>query len=178
MKKLPIIVICVWALLSLGGFAGYLLGDRQAVAIQQKAELQAKEAPYPELHAAVLADLINKERARNNLPALAYNAQLESSACAKADDMLAKNYWAHVSPEGVRGINLIEQAGYRYYTAGENLAYGQRSDDAVVTDWIGSTTHERNIVDPGFTEQGMCVRYGNFQGGKYALIVNHFGSRR
>lgn len=178
MKTNLITPLLLAILFPLGVLSGYILGNQTTVAKQYQAELQAKEAPYPELHTAALADLVNKERAKHNLPALAYNAQLESSACAKAEDMLAKNYWAHVSPEGVRGINLIEQAGYRYYSAGENLAYGQRSDDAVVTDWIGSTTHERNIIEPGFTEQGMCVKYGNFQGGKYALIVNHFGSRR
>lgn len=166
--------IVLAVLFPLGILFGYSVGHRESTTEQVAQQLQAQEAPYPELHAPAIADLVNVERAKAGLPALAYNAQLEASACAKAEDMITQNYWNHIAPDGSNWSKFVDATGYQYYKAGENLAYGQRSNDMAVTDWMNSTTHKANIVDQ-YTDQGMCVRYGAFQGGKYAVIVNHFG---
>ena len=179
MNKNRIITIILLAILfPLGMFAGYQVGHQDTVARQKKADMEALHAPYPELHNNVIAEKINDERMKLGVAALSYNQQLEASACAKADDMIAENYWAHTAPDGTHWSKLIPAAGYVYYRAGENLAYGQRTDQEVVTDWMNSATHKANIVDPSFSEFGVCVRYGNFQGGQFAVIVNHFGSRQ
>src|SRR3989344_5894369 len=47
-----------------------------------------------------LLEYTNQERQRNNLPVLSYNQKLSDAASRKAEDMLAKNYWAHFSPDG------------------------------------------------------------------------------
>lgn len=173
-NKLPTLILLA-ILFPLGMILGFSLGDQKTEERRQTAETQAKYAPYPELQNAAIADLVNQERAKTGVAALAYNAKLEASACAKADDMISRQYWAHTAPDGTHWRKFMDDAGYRYYRAGENLAYGQESNADVVTDWVGSATHMKNIQDPSYTEQGMCVRYGDFQGGKNAVIVNHFG---
>ncbi len=171
--QLPTLILLA-VLFPLGMAFGHFVAREENEIERVEKVTAAQEAPYPELHAPAIADLVNTERTKAGLPALAYQPLLEASACAKADDMIAKNYWAHVAPDGTHWGSFIDKTGYGYYKAGENLAYGQQSDGTVVTDWMGSTTHKANIISD-FTEQGMCVRYGTFQGGKYAIIVNHFG---
>lgn len=175
MKNKLLTIILLAILFPLGMLAGSFINSQNTEDERRAAETQAEYSPYPKLQNTAIADLINQERAKNNIPVLAYNAQLEASACAKADDMLSKNYWSHVAPDGSHWAKFIDATGYRYYRVGENLAYGQLSNADVVTDWVGSETHLKNIKDAEFTEQGMCVRYGDFQGGKYAVTVNHFG---
>lgn len=156
----------------------------QDTPIPAQAEVQAEQPVvkprplYPELSATVIAELVNQERSRAGLSRLTTNAQLEASACAKADDMMAKDYWAHIAPDGTEPWFFFDQAGYRYVSAGENLSFGYRSDGAIVSSWMGSETHRANILGAHYTEQGMCVRNGEFRGSNVALIVNHFGTPR
>ena len=175
-KTLTFFVI-TWVFFFAAGFgAAWSIVNHDVKERQTAYESQLSNAPYPELDAAHIAALVNEQRSVAGLSTLSYNAQLEASACAKADDMIAKDYWAHVSPSGTPPWTFFYQVGYNYYKAGENLAYGQRSDSQIVSNWMGSPTHKANIVGP-FTEQGMCVRYAKFQGINAALIVNHFGAR-
>ena len=79
------------------------------------------EAPQP----AELLKQINNSRATNGQSPVTENALLDKSAQLKLDDMIAKNYWGHVAPDGIQWSSFIQQVGYVYSAAGENLAYGQ-----------------------------------------------------
>src|SRR3989344_3789576 len=48
----------------------------------------------------VLTTLTNEDRADNNVPSLVENKLLDQAAQLKAEDMAAKGYFAHTSPEG------------------------------------------------------------------------------
>ena len=119
-------------------------------------------------------ELVNIERVKAGLNRLEHNDILKDSACAKLDDMVAKNYWAHDSPDGTKPWFWFDQAGYKYTAAGENLAYGQINEERLVSDWVRSYTHYK-VIKGDYTQFAVCIKASKFQGGYNNLIVNHFG---
>src|SRR3989344_6651963 len=71
---------------------------------------------------AALADLTNKDRLAEGGGALAFDAHLAKAAQAKANDMAAQGYFAHVSPDGKTPWYWLDSVGYNYTYAGENPA--------------------------------------------------------
>src|SRR5665647_1797248 len=66
----------------------------------------------------------NAQRTADNESQLSIDPLLSRAAQAKADDMVAANYWSHTSPDGKTPWTFIAASGYSYQRAGENLAYG------------------------------------------------------
>lgn len=124
-----------------------------------------------------LLQATNNYRAQNGLGPLLLNGQLNSSSQAKAQHMVDNNYWAHTAPDGTEPWFFFGQAGYNYTTAGENLAYGFTTSEAVVDGWINSPSHRANIVgsyaDVGFG----YVNGASYQGGNNTVVVAHYGSQ-
>ena len=119
---------------------------------------------------AVLADLTNGERQTQNLPTLTVSPLLNEAAQMKANDMATNGYFAHTSPNGKTPWYWLEQVGYDYQYAGENLAINF-SDSKDVTDaWMASPEHRANIVKGQYTEMGTGVAVGMYQG-KEAIFV-------
>ena len=89
--------------------------------------LQAWTNPEPNVlayatnvsHSGLLS-YTNQNRSANGLAGLTLQSQLNSAAQAKANDMVAKDYWSHTSPDGRQPWDFITAAGYSYSTAGEN----------------------------------------------------------
>lgn len=125
----------------------------------------------------VLEKLVNERRTLDGKKPLASNAKLRESACAKADHMLANDYWDHISPEGVTPWTFIKKAGYDYKEAGENLARGFKDDTKLVQAWMDSPTHRSNVLDSKFTEQGICERDGTLGGKATRLVVQQLGAQ-
>lgn len=114
----------------------------------------------------------NQNRAASGLTGLGLNAQLNNAAQAKAQDMVAKDYWAHTSPSGEEPWDFINRAGYRYTTAGENLAYGVQTSSATVQAWMNSPGHRANILNGNFTEVGFgFVNAQNYQSSGNQTVV-------
>ncbi|HVU06250.1 MAG TPA: CAP domain-containing protein [Candidatus Paceibacterota bacterium] len=113
---------------------------------------------------AVLGDLTNAERAKESLGALADNPVLDRSAQLKAEDMAAKGYFAHVSPEGKTPWYWLDQVGYDYEYAGENLAINFSDSEDVTRAWMDSPTHRANIEKAQYTEVGTGVAEGIYEG--------------
>lgn len=86
------------------------------------------------------------------VPALQWNDILFSAAARHTLDMVARNYFAHDTPEGVTFWERLSAEGYGFFAAGENIASGQSSVDAVIAAWLGSEPHCRNIMNPLLTE--------------------------
>jgi uncharacterized protein YkwD len=101
------------------------------------------------MRAAVLC-LINQQRSGRGLPALTASAQLDSSAQAWTSVMIATGSFTH----GTALANRISATGYDWRRAGENIATGYPTPSAVVTAWMASPEHCRNILDPGFRNVG------------------------
>ncbi|WP_225989493.1 CAP domain-containing protein [Rhodococcus erythropolis] len=120
--------------------------------------------------------LINIQRASNGLSPLSASNELKASSCAKADHMLAQSYWAHTSPDGVTPWTFIEEAGYRYTTAGENLAKSYPDDASLVAAWMNSPSHRENVLGD-FKNQGICQKTGTLEGKTTTVTVQHVGVR-
>ncbi|MEA2020593.1 MAG: CAP domain-containing protein [Patescibacteria group bacterium] len=121
-------------------------------------------------------ELTNQERAKLGLSPLESNAVLKQAAEAKARDMFLKDYWAHNSPDGLEPWDFIDQAGYVYLSAGENLAKDFDHSASVVRAWMNSPTHRDNIANSQFEEIGVAVVNGELNGFKTTLVVQMFGT--
>jgi len=95
---------------------------------------------------------------------------------AKAQDMFAKNYWAHTAPDGTTGWSFISAAGYNYTAAGENLAKGFYTSSAVIDGWMASPTHKENVLSPQYKDAGYAVVDGVLQGDEVTLVVALYGT--
>lgn len=119
----------------------------------------------------------NAQRAGAGEQALTLNGDLSAAAQAKADDMVRSNYWAHTSPTGKTPWAFITASGYRYQSAGENLAYGFASAAASVTGWMNSPEHRDNILNSGYRDVGFGVASSpDFIGqGPETVVVAEYG---
>ena len=117
----------------------------------------------------------NEQRARQGAAPLTLDQKLNYAATQKARDMLANQYWAHVSPSGVTPWNWLKKANYSYSYAGENLAKGFRTTGGVVTAWMNSTEHRENILNEHYSNVGFAVVNGSLNGESTNVIVAFYG---
>lgn len=115
----------------------------------------------------------NHDRATAGQDNLKLSTALNAAAQSKANDMVAKNYWSHTTPDGRAPWYFIKQSGYTYYTAGENLAYGFPNAESAIDGWMNSNEHRANMLSADFTEVGFGIAPStNFLGhGKTTVIV-------
>lgn len=120
----------------------------------------------------------NSQRVANGVGSLALNGQLNSAAQAKANDMIARNYWSHTTPDGQEPWVFIDNTGYQYTKAGENLAYGFANSSDAVTGWMNSPSHRANMLDGAFSEVGFGFANGsNYNGdGEQTVVVAMYGT--
>ena len=120
--------------------------------------------------------IVNAERKNQGLGPLTYNKKLAAMALIKAKDMIAKQYFAHVAPDGTDVVMLAERNAYDYLNIGENLAMGDFvSSQDVMTGWMNSPGHRANILNKNYTELGISVVEGNYQGRIVWYAVQEFG---
>lgn len=131
---------------------------------------------YASVLAAVLVDMANQDRSENRLHGLRINPVLTKAAQLKADDMAAKSYFAHTSPEGVDPWHWFDEAGYKFSYAGENLAVDFNDSSAVNAAWMNSPAHRANLLDQHYTEIGIAVSQGFYQGRPTTFVVQEFGT--
>jgi uncharacterized protein YkwD len=119
----------------------------------------------------------NIQRSQNGQNVLTLNNKLAAAAQAKANDMISKDYWAHVAPDGTQPWQFISNAGYVYQSAGENLAYGFDTSAAAVAGWMNSPGHRANILNASYTEVGFGIADGdNYQhNGQQTVVVAMYG---
>lgn len=127
------------------------------------------------VYASVLVNLTNKNRASANLSELKVNPVLEKAAQMKADDMAAKGYFSHNTPDGKTPWYWFEQAGYKYEYAGENLAVNFEDSDDIETAWMNSPKHFTNIMNNKFIEIGIATSTGIYKGREAIFVVQLFG---
>ncbi|MEV5595269.1 sigma-70 family RNA polymerase sigma factor [Streptomyces sp. NPDC052496] len=102
-----------------------------------------------------VTSLVNAERAKQGCAPVRANEQLATAARRHSQDMNARNYFDHTSPDGKDPGDRITAAGYRWSTYGENIARGQRSADEVMKSWMNSPGHRANILNCDFKEIGI-----------------------
>ncbi|MDP3880873.1 MAG: CAP domain-containing protein [bacterium] len=126
----------------------------------------------------VLVDLANEERVELAASQLTINPLLVQAAQLKANDMAAKGYFAHVTPDGKDPWYFFDLAGYPYLYAGENLAMDFSDSSAVNKAWMASQGHRENILSRNFSEIGIATAEGEIDGRKTTFVVQMFGRPR
>ena len=107
--------------------------------------------------------LVNEIRQQNGLKPLIENWELSRVARYKSQDMLDNRYFSHTSPTYGSPFQMIKAFGLSYRTAGENIAKGYASPQAVVNGWMNSSGHRANILNVSYTQIGIgYVAQGNY----------------
>jgi uncharacterized protein YkwD len=129
---------------------------------------------------AEMVRLVNIERKKQGVPALAVNKALAKSAQAHAAFMAENDCFNHRCPNepnlGIRARN----AGYKWRGVAENIAAGQLDVAQVVAGWMTSPGHRKNILDPRFREIGIGYVLLDRDGGQITwrhYWVQNFGVR-
>lgn len=108
--------------------------------------------------------LVNQERAKEGLPALTVDANIEKAALVRA--METEKSFSHTRPDGRTFSTALTEAGVTFRGAGENIAYGQKTPEQVMEGWMNSPGHRANIMNKNFTKIGVGY-YQNSNGVKY-----------
>lgn len=103
---------------------------------------------------AILA-LVNHERTSRGLHPLRLEVRLNAAAQKHTIEQAALGDIYHVSSNGTGPGDRMAAAGYTFSSWGENVAAGQISPEEVMTAWMKSPGHCRNILNPGYTELGV-----------------------
>jgi len=107
-----------------------------------------------------LINLINSERTKAGLNALAVDYELSGVARIKSEDMRTNNYFSHTSPTYGSPFQMMKDFGITYRSAAENIAKTS-SVDRAHTGFMNSEGHRKNILTPGFTHIGVGIS-GNY----------------
>jgi uncharacterized protein YkwD len=122
------------------------------------------------LNADTIFTLVNAERTKKGLQPLIRDARLDQTAQARADDMVARNYFSHFDPvDGHKMINdqkpgctgMSENIGMTngYVNDNDTQLYGSGG-------WMNSKPHREAILRTDYTLTGVAVN-GN-------KVVQHF----
>lgn len=101
-------------------------------------------------------NLVNQERAKNNLKPLAKLNKLEEAAIIRAKEQHEKE--GHVRPNNTSCFTVIKDVDFKLdktYMLGENVASGQFTPEEVVKNWMNSESHRKNILNPDFNYIGV-----------------------
>lgn len=135
---------------------------------------ESVKLPFRDSHPTVRSDLeakmlelINRERTQRGLRPLQADPQLTEVARAHSEDMFARGYFAHLTPEGKTPFDRMDQAHVEYQAAGENLALAH-SLSIAHNGLMNSPGHRANILNPNFGRVGI----GILDGGFYGLMVS------
>lgn len=119
-----------------------------------------------------LLTLINKQRAAYGLSNLSFDTALQKTARAKAEDLVANNYFAHNSPTYGTPFEMMKSFGVTYKTAGENIA-GNSTLEGAVNAWMNSQGHRANILNNAYNLTGIGVVKSNTYG--YVMVQMFVG---
>lgn len=104
--------------------------------------------------------LVNAERAKVGAAPLTWDSTLAKIAEDYSVDMVKTNNFSHTGKDGSTLGSRLAKGGVKYTTtAGENIAFGQKTAKAVVESWMKSEGHKANILNPKFTKMGVGVAY-------------------
>ncbi len=124
--------------------------------------IPGKDATADAYEAEVIR-LVNEIRVQNGLQPLKTNWELSRVARYKSQDMVDQHYFSHTSPTYGSPFQMMKSFGISYRTAGENIAYGQRTPQEVVNAWMNSSGHRANILNSSYTQIGVgYVANGNY----------------
>lgn len=121
-----------------------------------------------------IVDLVNIERAKVGCQPVQEDPRLAKAAELHSEDMRARGYFSHTSPEGSTLSSRAAAQGYPASAMGENIANGYQTPDSVMGAWMNSTGHRENIQRCSYQSIGV----GSATGGRHAFYWTQvFGTR-
>lgn len=111
-----------------------------------------------------VVSLVNAERAKEGLSSLTIDIKVQAAAQVRAKE--CEQLFSHTRPNGSSFATALKEQNVSYRRAGENIAWGQRTPEAVMKAWMNSSGHRANIMNPEFTTIGIGY-YVNENGTPY-----------
>jgi uncharacterized protein YkwD len=133
--------------------------------------LATATAPYD---AETVLTAINEARLEADLTPLASSSALELAATSKAQDMVNRSYFGHIGPNSQPFWDFIADVDYKYLRAGENLAVFYSDVESLTEAWLNSPSHRANILNSFYTETGIGIVEGEYQGHSGWYVVQLF----
>lgn len=113
-------------------------------------------------------DLVNEARAEARscggqpfaaAPPLSMESRLRCAARVHSLDMATRAFFDHQNPDGESPFDRIDQTGYVFGAAGENIAAGQTTPAEVVAGWLDSPGHCSNIMSADYVHIGVGYHF-------------------
>ena len=111
-----------------------------------------------------VVNLVNAERAKEGLSPLTIDVKVQAAAQVRAKE--CEQSFSHTRPNGSSFSTALQEQNVSYRSAGENIAWGQRTPEAVMNAWMNSEGHRANIMNANFTTIGVGY-YQNANGTNY-----------
>lgn len=126
-----------------------------------------------------IVELINLRRREAGLAPLTVHQTLTACAQKYSEVQASQSNIDHTGPDGSTPGQRLSRCGYRWKHFGENLAAGQTSAEEVVSAWMASPGHRRNILSPKVREIGIGHTYRADDPGRYYdYYVMEAGTRK
>ena len=109
--------------------------------------------PAARTYAQQVVDLVNAEREKAGLAPLTVDADVEKAAAVRAGEI--QTVFDHTRPNGSSFYTALTAQGVDYRSAGENIAWGQKTPEEVMTAWMNSAGHRANILNANYTHIGV-----------------------
>lgn len=116
-------------------------------------EAGGTQTPGQLSYAEQVVKLVNEERAKAGLSELALDKTIESAALIRAKEI--QSVFSHTRPNGSAFHTALTESGVKYRGSGENIAWGQKSPEAVMKAWMNSPGHRANILNKNYTKIGV-----------------------
>lgn len=100
-----------------------------------------------------VVELVNQERTKAGLNAVTLDKNIASAALVRAKEI--ETSFSHTRPNGSKFSTALTEQGVTFKGAGENIAWGQKSPEAVMQAWMNSEGHRANILNKNFTKIGV-----------------------
>lgn len=123
-----------------------------------------------------LIHFVNYDRVIRGRAPLATSSLLDVAAQKKANDMMTNGYFAHYSPYGVSPWHWFTEVGYYFTHAGENLAMNFYTPKSVEAAWMASPAHRANVLRSLYTQIGLGIAHGTYEGKPTTFIVELFAT--
>lgn len=147
------IVIPVWKLNDCGGVLFPNITIPDWCLPEQPDESLPGENEGQNSYVQQVVALVNEERGKEGLAPLKFDEKMGQAALVRAKE--TEQVFSHTRPDGRNFSTALTEAGVSYLSAGENIAYGQKTPEQVVEGWMNSPGHRANIMNTGFTRIGV-----------------------
>ncbi|OAN13210.1 hypothetical protein A3K86_16265 [Photobacterium jeanii] len=85
---------------------------------------------------------------------LTWDTKLEDAARVHSGNMANYNFFSHTGLDGKGVSQRVDDQGYSWSAVAENIAAGQQTIDIVMSKWLDSPGHCKNIMNSNYTQMG------------------------